>query len=244
VARRHEPRRSRGRRRVFIRTNDPLLSPHVVDESSAPGAGQGADAGQGSRPRASTDGSAEAQEGRPVRSVRAHIRRPWTVELRNGGCHRPAGPPASSRRGGQGARDRDRDPPVRPAVGQRCSELALLTGARVKQIVDRIELGATAILLEEQRSTSRCCYLRPRCRATRSADQRRPRQSRERRRPDLVAHRRRTCRAARYRSRRRAQGARAEAAATLVARCRARNAAAVRAGSSRCSCARPTRRRA
>ena len=44
--------------------------------------------------------------------------------------------------------------------GQRCSELALLTGARVKQITDRIELGATAILLEQQRVDVEVRYLR------------------------------------------------------------------------------------
>lgn len=42
----------------------------------------------------------------------------------------------------------------------RCSELALLSGASVKQITDRIELGSTAMLLEQQRVDVEVCYLR------------------------------------------------------------------------------------
>ena len=43
---------------------------------------------------------------------------------------------------------------------QKCSELALLTGASVKQVTDRVELGAVALLLEQQRVDIEVRYLR------------------------------------------------------------------------------------
>jgi len=43
---------------------------------------------------------------------------------------------------------------------QKCSELALLTGTSVKQVADRVELGATALLLEQQRVDVEVRYVR------------------------------------------------------------------------------------
>lgn len=43
---------------------------------------------------------------------------------------------------------------------QKCSELAQLTGTSVKQVADRVELGATALLLEQQRVDVEVRYLR------------------------------------------------------------------------------------
>ena len=144
----------------FIRTNDPLLARTWLDESARRALVK-------ELMRVKLETASEHERIRQLKKVdpfdqsEPHIRRPWTVELRSGRL--------SSTRG---QRQLPPDEVIKALEivtaiagaagrwGQRCSELALLTGARVKQIVDRIELGAPAMLLEEQRVDVEVRYLR------------------------------------------------------------------------------------
>ena len=144
----------------FIRTNDPLLARVWLDES-------GRRALIRERRRVELHEASERDRLHALRMIdptdltEARSRWPATIEIREGRLSSTRGtkivPPdevidslgvACDIAGASGR------------WGERCSELALLTGARVKQITDRIELGSTAILLEQQRVDVEVRYLR------------------------------------------------------------------------------------
>jgi hypothetical protein len=144
----------------FIRTNDPLLARTWLDERARRALVK-------ERMRNDAYTASELERIRLLRTIDSFdltepkLRRPWTIEIRHGRMSSTRGlkllPPEEVIESLEvvaaiaGASGR---------WGQRCSELALLTGARVKQITDRIELGATAILLEQQRVDVEVRYLR------------------------------------------------------------------------------------
>lgn len=144
----------------FIRTNDPLLARVWLDEPARRALIR-------ERLRIEVHDANERERLRKLRSIdpfdlaEARIRRPPTIEISHGRLSSARGlkyiPPdevidalevACMIAGASGR------------WGARCSELAALTGASVKQITDRIELGSTAILLEHQRVDVEVRYLR------------------------------------------------------------------------------------
>ncbi len=144
----------------FIHTNDPLLARVWLDEPSQRALTR-------ERLRVERHDAAERERLRQLRMIdpldlaEARIRRPPTIEIRDNRLSSARGlkyiPPdevidalevACIIAGASGR------------WGARCSELALLTGASVKQVTDRIELGSTAILLEQQRVDVEVRYLR------------------------------------------------------------------------------------
>lgn len=144
----------------FIRTNDPLLARMWLDEPARRALIR-------ERTRIELHDASERERLRALRALdpldfaEARIRRPPTIEIRDSRLSSARGlkliPPdevidalevACMIAGASGR------------WGARCSQLALLTGARVKQVTDRIELGATAILLEHQRVDVEVRYLR------------------------------------------------------------------------------------
>ncbi len=144
----------------FIRTNDPALARIWLDERSRRALVK-------ERMRVEAQTALELQRIAQLKKIdpfdqsEPRIRRPWTVEIKLGRLSSTRGlkllPPEEVIESLE----------VVAAIagtagrwGQRCSELALLTGARVKQITDRIELGATAILVEQQRVDVEVRYLR------------------------------------------------------------------------------------
>ncbi len=144
----------------YIRTNDPLLAKLWLDEPA-----RRALIRERMRiERHDADERARLYQLRqvdPLDLAEARIRRPATIEIRDNRLSSARGlkyiPPdevvdalevACTLAGASGR------------WGARCSELALLTGASVKQITDRIELGSTAILLEQQRVDVEVRYLR------------------------------------------------------------------------------------
>lgn len=144
----------------FIRTNDPLLAKIWLDERARRALVK-------ERMRVEAYTASELERVRELKKIdpfdqtEPKLRRPWTIEIRHGRM--------SSTRGLKllPADEVIESLEVVAAVagasgrwGQQCSELALLTGSRVKQITDRVELGATAILLEQQRVDVEVRYLR------------------------------------------------------------------------------------
>jgi len=144
----------------FIRTNDPLLAVVWLDDRARRALVK-------QRMRVELRGASERERIRKLRAAdpgdlsQPVVQRPWTVELRNGRL--------SSSRGGKVVTSDEVIEALEIVCavagvpgrwGQRCSELALLTGTRVKQIVERIELGAPALLLEQQRVDVEVRYLR------------------------------------------------------------------------------------
>lgn len=144
----------------FIRTNDPLLARLWLDEPARRALIR-------ERMRIELhDANERARllkllQNDPLDLAEARIRRPSTLEIRDNRLSSARGlkyiPPdevvdalevACVIAGASGR------------WGARCSELALLTGASVKQVTDRIELGSTAILLEQQRVDVEVRYLR------------------------------------------------------------------------------------
>ena len=144
----------------FIRTNDPALARNWLDERARRALVK-------DRMRVEASVANELARIHQLRRIdgfdlsEPKLRRPWTIEIRHGRMSSTRGlkllPPEEVIESLEvvaaiaGASGR---------WGQRCSELALLTGVRVKQITDRIELGSTAILLEHQRVDVEVRYLR------------------------------------------------------------------------------------
>lgn len=144
----------------FIVTNDPFLAKVWLDEPARRALIR-------ERLRIEVHDASERERLRKLRLIdpldlaEARIRRPPTIEIRDNRLSSAPGlkyiPPDEVIDALEVACI------IAGASGRwaaRCSELALLTGASVKQITDRIELGSTAILLEHQRVDVEVRYLR------------------------------------------------------------------------------------